>query len=114
MTYVVCLSGPERTRAVAEVGLEDARIPQLPSDHHARSFVRGLSPLASGQEPAEPQSFLTVAAENVDAAVSAVERAQGWVLRMHFNMPAAPKPDPIMATLAEMRDKIAQLEARPR
>lgn len=116
MTIVVAvLSGPERTRAKAEVALEDAHIPLLPADHHAHmSTDRTLSPLASGEEPSEEHSFLTVATRNVDAAVRAVEPAE-WVLRVHRELGDPPQPSPeqiLTATIDEMRAEIEALKAR--
>ena len=35
MSYVICLSWPERTRARAGLALEDAHLSILPPDHHA-------------------------------------------------------------------------------
>lgn len=126
MPLIACLSGPERTRANVDVALEDARIPQLPDDHHAMmDWGSKLPPFAS--ELAEkiakkhkrggPQEFVTVHvadADELNAAVAAVEK-HGWVLRVHYPEPAAPEPSPesnIAATLAEMRAEIETLKTK--
>lgn len=110
--YVVCLSGPERTRAQAEVAIEAAHIPFLPSDHHGMmGWNSKLASHASGQEPEEPHGFITVVAENVNAPVAAVEDA-GWVLRVHYPMPAEPKKDPLTKLLEDMQARISELEAK--
>lgn len=108
MIYIVCLSGPERTRAQAEVALEDAGIPHLPSDHYATmNWASKLPALASGNEPEEPHGFITVAAEDINRPVERVAEA-GWVLRVHYHMPPEPAPDPMDALLA----RLAALEAK--
>lgn len=123
MSLVVCLSGPERTRAQAVVALEDARIPELPKNHHAQmDWPRKLTAYACGDGPpagvsAEPQGFIAVhvaGAEGLNAAVRVVEPA-GWVLRTHHEEPPAPKLDPLVglaATMAEMQAEIAALKAK--
>jgi hypothetical protein len=115
---IACLSGPERTRANVEVALEDARIPQLPDDHHGMmDWNRKLPQLPSGEEPKEPHGFVTVHvadAEGLNKAVSACE-PHSWVLRVHYPEPDRPEPSPeqrIAATLADMQREIAELKAR--
>lgn len=108
--YVVCLSGPERTRARAEVALENAGVPFLPDSHHARmDWNSKLTPLASGEEPDEPHGFTTVVTTNVDEPVAATEDA-GWVLRVHYHMPPMPPPSPA-DFFAEVERRLTTLEA---
>ena len=104
--YTIALSGPERTRAQAEVALELARIPILPDDHHAPM------PWAS-KFPEDDDAWLTVEHEDVDVAARVVESA-GWRLRVHYPAPEKPKPtqEQIMAaTIADMQAEIAALKA---
>ena len=105
--WVVALSGPESSRAQAEVALESAGIPLLPSDHHAMMNWRS-------KFPDDTDAWLTCVADDVNAPTRAVESA-GWRLRVHYPMPDKPKPDPmtvLAATVEEMRAEIATLKAR--
>ena len=118
---VVTLSGPDSTRAKAELALETAHLPVIPADHYSvgrKSYDPKhwghLAQLPSGQEPDEQHSFIAVLAESeasFHTSYRVVEQF-GWVLRVHYELPQEPQPDPIVATLAEMRQKIAELEQR--
>lgn len=120
---VVTLSGPEKTRAKAELALEKARLTIIPptewpiqrQSYQAEHWPQ-LTQLPSGQPPDEEHGFIAVLAETeaaFHAAYTCVEKAK-WVLRVHYELPEKPKPDPtvaLMATIAEMQAEIAALKA---
>jgi hypothetical protein len=118
---VVCLSGPEKTRAKAELALEKANLTIIPSKEWpiSRESYRAehwphLTQLPSGQPPDDDHGFLAVLAETeaaFHAAYGVVAKAK-WVLRQHYECPPAPKRNPLEVTLEEMAAKIAALEAR--
>ena len=60
-------------------------------------------------EPGE--SVLVVQHPDVDVVARAVESA-GWRLRSHHHAMERPKPDPLTASLADMRAEIEALRAR--
>lgn len=105
--YVVALGGPSETRAQAEVALESAGIPQLPSDHHARENW-------ASKFPEDQHEFITCVCDDINQPTQAVEPA-GWVLRVHYPMPDEPKPSVeqvLTANIEEMRAEIAALKAK--
>lgn len=106
--YTIALSGPASTLTQAGVALENARIPVYPDDHYAPMDWRAKF---SG-EP-EGTAWLTVEHADVNVPAQAVADA-GWVLRVHYPTPEAPKPDPMQAlaaTVEEMKAEIAALKA---
>lgn len=118
----IALSGPADTRAQAEVALEDARIPVYPTSGPCPCGCPAVGPLGqpAGHHavmdwrtkfPDEDCAWLTVEHKDVNHVVSVVEKAEGWRLRMHYETPAPPAPDPLTATLAEMRAEIDALKA---
>lgn len=111
--YVVVLSGPEKTRAKVELALEDAHLPIFPSDHHAvgRQSYKAEHWSLPAPEGHGYVAVLANEAEELNRAVSVVEK-HDWVLRVHYHVPPAPKPDPLAATIADMQRKIAELEGR--
>lgn len=112
---VVVLSGPESARAKAEIALEKARLTVIPPNEwpiqrqsYKAEHWPHLTQLPSGQDPDEEHGFVAVLAETEQAfhaAYGVVEKA-GWVLRVHYELPSKPEPDPITATLQEMRSLI--------
>ena len=123
LPIVAILSGPEKTRAKAELALEKARLTIIPPKEWPicrRSYKAEhwphLTALPSGQEPDDEHGFLAVLAETeaaFHAAYGCVEKHK-WVLRIHYEMPPMPKPDPtvaLMATVQEMQAEIAALKA---
>lgn len=145
---VVTLSGPESTRAKAEIALEKAHLTIIPPrewpiqrESYRAEHWPHLTPINLVYDPIKDEhvlpdpdihsvpdgylddlehGFLAVLADTEQAfhaAYGVVEHA-GWVLRVHYELPAKPEPDPITATLTEMREliaaqdrKIAALEA---
>lgn len=120
MTQLVAwFSGPERTRANTEVALEDAKLPIFPPDHYAvgrKSYsaedCKHLTTLPSGKEPSEEHGFVAILAQNIGDVNRAAGAAEphGWVLRMHYDLPPEPKPDPIIQAFNRMEQRIAELE----
>lgn len=104
--YTIALSGPKRSRAKAELLLEEARIPTYPTRHHAvRDWARIF--------PEDKEVFLAVEHDDVDHVAKVVGPAK-FRLRMHYPTPPEPQPDPmadLVATVEEMRARIAELEA---
>jgi hypothetical protein len=84
MSVTVCLSGPARTRAHAQLALLEAGYPPVTKDHpqaHAlMDWESKLPQLPSGKEPKAPHEFLTVIAEDVNEPVDLVAEHK-WVLR---------------------------------
>ena len=133
---VVTLSGPEKTRAKAELALEKARLTIIPStewpiqrpsyqaEHWPHMTAWPVVRLPDKDEyVAAPHvdtklehGFVAVLAETEElfhAAYACVEK-HGWVLRTHYELPPKPKPDPtstLMATIADMQAEIAALKA---
>lgn len=103
--WTIALSGPERTRAKAEVALEQARIPILPSDHHALMDW-------PAKFPDEKDVWLTVEHSDVDAVVRAVDGAKGWRLRVHFETPPEPEQTELQTILHDIGRRLAALEGR--
>lgn len=79
-SWICALSGPEKSRAKAEIALEDAGLPLLPDGHHALMDWRS-------KFPDDKDAWLTVIAEHPDEAMRAVEKVKGWRLRMHYETP---------------------------
>lgn len=120
---VVTLSGPEKTRAKAELALEKARLTIIPSkewpvqreSYQAKHWPH-LTAHPSGHEPNEEHGFVAVLAETeaaFHAAYGVVAKAK-WVLRVHRELGEKPKPSPadgLAATIAQMQAEIAALKA---
>lgn len=120
---VVVLSGPEKTRAKAELALEKANLTIIPPTEwpvsrksYAAKDWPHLTARPSGQPPDEEHGFLAVLVETEQAfhaAYGVVAKAK-WVLRLHYELPAKPKADPIdalTATIQKMQAEIAELKA---
>lgn len=120
---VVILSGPEKTRAKAELALEKAHLTIIPPTEwpiNRRSYKAEhwphLTQLPSGQPPDDDHGFVGVLAETeaaFHAAYGCVDKAK-WVLRIHYELPEKPKPDPslaLAATIQQMQARIEVLEA---
>ncbi len=134
--YVVVLSGPEKTRAKAELALEKARLTIIPpgewpinrqsykAEHwpHLTPYPMVRLPDKDEYVPAPhvdttiEHGFIAVLAETEElfhAAYGVVEKA-GWVLRLHRELGEKPKPSPadgLAATIAQMQAEIAALKA---
>jgi hypothetical protein len=132
---VVILSGPEKTRAKAELALERARLTIIPSTEwpiNRRSYRaedwQHLTPWPMVRLPDKDEyvpahvdtkiehGFVAVLAETEElfhAAYTVVEKTK-WVLRQHHELPAKPKPGPaedLAATIEQMYARIEALEA---
>jgi hypothetical protein len=133
---VVVLSGPEKTRAKAELALEKARLTIIPPkewpiqrESYAAEHWPHLTPYPMVRLPDKDEyvpaphvdtklehGFVAVLAETEElfhAAYAAVEKHK-WTLRTHYELPAMPPPDPmtkLMATMQEMQAEIAALKA---
>lgn len=112
---VAVLSGPEKTRAKVEVALEHAHLSTLPADHHAIGRRSYGAEHWDGYLPADDDhGFIAVlvdGADELNRAVAIVEK-HGWVLRVHYELPAEPKADPLRSVLEEYERRIAHLERR--
>ena len=141
MSVIACLSGPERTRPNVDVALEDARIPQLPTDgpcpcgcahqglhgepigHHALMDWRSKLPPFASEEAEKAakkskrlggeQGFATVHLADADELNKAVAACEphGWVLRVHYPEPPAPEPSPEMKIAATLADMQREIAA---
>jgi hypothetical protein len=119
--YVVILSGPEKTRAKAELALEKAHLTIIPpkewpicrESYQAKHWPH-LTQLPSGQPPDDDHGFLGVLAETeaaFHASYGVVAKAK-WVLRVHRELGEKPKPVlDFAATLQQLQDRIDALEA---
>lgn len=104
MSWTITISGPRDDLARVELALEDAGVPILPEDHHEHSWGAKV-PVEDGE------MVLTVDHPSV-ADVARLAESVGWRLRTHHPALGAPQPDPLAATLADMRREIAELKAR--
>lgn len=105
--YTICLSGPESSRAQAELALEDARVPIYPDAHHAVMAWERMF-------PEDSDAFVAVQHADIDH-VARIVQAAGWGLRMHYPTPPEPEPSPLerlAATVDELRVALAELNAR--
>lgn len=111
MPLTCCLSGPERTRAQAELALETARIPIVPDGHYS---LMGWETKLQLDDKHALLNIQVRDAEQLNQAVTVVEKAK-WVLRVHHD--TLPEPEPtaeqtLAATVEEMRAEIAALKAK--
>jgi hypothetical protein len=76
LSYTITLSGRSDAASQAETALSREGFTVIDDYRH------GLPPMATGVEPTEPQAFVTVCGEDINAAHDAV-KDYGWVLRSH-------------------------------
>jgi len=117
---VVILSGFEKTRAKAELALEKAHLTLIPSkewpicrESYQAEHWPHLTALPSGQPAGDAHGFLGVLAETeaaFHAAYGVVAKAK-WMLRVHYELPEQPKPDPAFAFERMLQDLQAQIDA---
>ena len=139
LPIVAILSGPEKTRAKAELALEKARLTIIPSkewpilrESYAAEHWPHLTPYPMVRLPEKkgkperneyaPAPFVNtddewghvaVLAETEQlfhAAYACVEKA-GWVLRQHYELPPMPPPDPMTKLMATMQEMQAEIAA---
>ena len=141
MNYpVVCvLSGPEKTRAKAELALEKARLTIIPPTEwpiSRRSYQAedwpSISPyplvrLPEKKGKPERNEYAPAPFVNTDdqwghvavlaetealfhASYACVEKA-GWVLRQHYELPPMPEPDPMVKLAATIQEMKAEIAA---
>lgn len=109
MTYTLIFSGPARTAGQAQNALARAGFPMLEGD--AGSDPHGLPATVDGSTPSEPQAFIAVRGDDVDAANSMAGN-YGWALRACRPV-AEPNPAPSVALpSADMVAKLNELESR--
>lgn len=109
MSLTIILSGPkfcenQARNALAARGYQAA--PPSPFNH-------GLPDMATGDDPVQPQSFVTVYGDDVDAANAAVV-SLGWGLRMHYDTPPDAEPSidlQVASAVADLQRQIDELRA---
>lgn len=103
MSLTIVVSGPKSSEPQVRTALASQGFEVQPTvDDH------GFPP-----EAGQLVAFVTVLADedHLDA-VAACAQTLGYRLRLHHETPPEPEPDPIAATLADMRREIDELKAR--